>query len=144
MNDSPTNLIKFWALFTRILLIAIFAQSFFAGVFLSGEGWGRTAHRANASLLVIVTLLAGVVALITLRKVSSGKRLGLSLLGLGVGMAIQMAIGQHVADGERLLWLHIPFGVFLIGMTANLFDVARSVGKTPEPRPNTKPVLEGR
>ena len=138
------NLIKFWAVFTRVLLIAIFAQSFFAGVFLSGEGWGRTAHRVNASILVIVTLLAGVAALITLRKAASGKRLAFSLLGLGVGMAVQMAIGQRVADGERLLWLHIPFGVFLIGMTANLFDVARNVGKVPEPQQRAEPALEGR
>jgi len=98
----------------------------------------------NASILVIVTLLAGVAALITLRKAVSGKRLAFSLLGLGAGMAVQMAIGQRVADGERLLWLHIPFGVFLIGMTANLFDVARSVGKAPEPQQYAQPVLEGR
>jgi hypothetical protein len=29
---------------TRLLVLAVFTQSIFAGVLLSGEGWGRTAH----------------------------------------------------------------------------------------------------
>ena len=131
MTTPHSPRIAFWAAFSRVLPIAIFAQSFFAGVFLSGKIWGRDAHRMNATILVTVTLIAGVVALITLRSISNGKRLAFSMLGLGVALLIQMMIGQAVANGERLLWLHIPFGVAIIGFSAGLFDVARKLGTEP-------------
>ena len=63
MTTPRSTRVAFWAAFSRILTIAIFAQSFFAGVFLSGELWGRDAHRVNASIAVTVTLIAGIVAL---------------------------------------------------------------------------------
>ena len=73
MNQPRSTRVAFWTAFARILPIAIFAQSFFAGVFLSGKVWGRDAHRVNATIVVTVTLIAGIVALITLRKISYGK-----------------------------------------------------------------------
>jgi hypothetical protein len=118
-----------WRWFARILFLATFAQSFFAGVFLSGDAWGRDAHRTMAETLVAVTLLAGIVALVALRNVSGGLRFGGSLLAFGVALAIQMAIGLMATDGERVLWLHIPFGVALIGAAGSLEAAARSLGE---------------
>jgi hypothetical protein len=128
-EQPQSNLVKGWAVFARLLLLATYAQSIFAGVFLSGKIWGRDAHEMNAGILVLVAFVAGGVALFTLREVSGGKRFAFSLLGFAVALVIQYAIGQEIADGERLLWLHIPFGVALIGFSAEMATVARRLGK---------------
>jgi hypothetical protein len=112
----------------RLLMIFVFAQSFFAGVFLSGESWGREAHRYTAFGLVGVTLLAGLVAVVTLRGVAAGPRFALGLFGFGVALTIQMVLGLLSADGERLLWLHFPFGVALVGAAAGLEAGVRKLG----------------
>ena len=65
MTTPRSTRVAFWAAFTRILTIAIFAQSFFAGVFLSGELWGRDAHRVNASIAVTVRGLPPLVPYMT-------------------------------------------------------------------------------
>ncbi|MGH2547877.1 MAG: hypothetical protein ACRDHN_00685 [Thermomicrobiales bacterium] len=118
-----------WTIFARLFLLAVYAQSIFAGVFLSGKVWGRDAHETNAGILVMVSFIAGALALFTLRDVSGGRRYAISMLALAVGITIQYAIGEQVADGERLLWLHIPFGVALIGWSAEMATVARRLGK---------------
>ena len=114
-----------WILISRLLMLAVFAQSIFAGLLLSGEAWGRTAHRATAFGLITAALLAGIVALITLRRASGGSRFAASLLALAVLLAAQTAVGLRAAEGERLLWLHIPLGVALTGFTANLEAAVR-------------------
>lgn len=128
-GQPQSNLVKGWAVFARLLLLAVYAQSIFAGVFLSGKIWGRDAHEMNAGILVMVSFVAGAVALFTLREVSGGRRFAVSMLGFAVGLTIQYMIGQEVADGERLLWIHIPFGVALIGFSAEMATVARRLGK---------------
>lgn len=109
-----------WVVFTRLLMLAVFSQAVFAGLLLSGEGWGRTAHRSMAEGLVAGTLLAGIVAAVTLRRVAGGRRLALTLIALAVCLAVQMTLGLLSADGERLLWLHVPFGVALVGFADQL------------------------
>jgi hypothetical protein len=56
-----------WSVLTRLLVVAVFTQSIFAGVLLSGEGWGRTAHGITALALIAVTLGAGIAAALTAR-----------------------------------------------------------------------------
>ncbi len=119
-----------WAPITRLLMLAIFAQSIFAGLLLSGEAWGRTAHRLTAFGLVAVVLLAGIVAIVTLRDVDTGPRLAMLLIGLAVSLAIQTVLGMLSAGGERLLWLHVPFGVALVGFAAQLEVTARQLGRS--------------
>lgn len=114
-----------WIAIARLLMIAVFAQSIFAGLMLSGEMWGRDAHRATAFGLIAAALLTGIIALLTLRRRRGGTRLALSLLGLAAALAFQAALGIRSADGERLLWLHIPLGVALTGFTANLEAAVR-------------------
>ncbi len=116
-----------WAALARLLTIAVFAQSIFAGVFLSGEGWGRTAHRLTAYGLVAITLAAGVVAMVALSSTGVGRQFAFRFVGFGIGLVIQMTVGILAADGERLLWLHIPLGVALVGAAAGLEGAARAL-----------------
>jgi hypothetical protein len=53
--------------------------------------------------------------------------MAVSLLALAAALAFQTAVGLRAADGERLLWLHIPLGVALTGFTANLETAARAL-----------------
>jgi hypothetical protein len=131
-KERDFGVVKAWVAFTRLLVIAVYAQSIFAGLFLSGETWGRTAHRVNASVLVAGTLLAGIVAAVTLRHIVGGRRLAVWLFALGIGLAFQMMLGLRAAEGERVLWIHIPFGVALVGITAELVVVAQRLGKPVE------------
>jgi hypothetical protein len=118
-----------WIVFARLLLLATYAQSIFAGVFLSGKIWGRDAHEMNAGILVTVSFIAGALALFALKDVSGGRRYAVAMLAFAIAITIQYGIGEQVADGERLLWLHIPFGVALIGWSAEMATVARRLGK---------------
>jgi len=118
-----------WIIFARLLLIAVYAQSIFAGIFLSGKIWGRDAHEMNAGILVTVSFVAGALALFSLRNVAGGRRYAVAMLAFAVAITIQYGIGEQVADGERLLWLHIPFGVALIGWSAEMATVARRLGR---------------
>jgi multisubunit Na+/H+ antiporter MnhF subunit len=120
-----------WVAVTRLLMILIFLQSVFAGLLLSGEGWGRTAHRLTAYGLVAGVLLAGVIATVTLRRVPAGPRLATLLIALGLALAAQMAVGIMSANGERLLWLHVPLGVALVGFAAETVSATRQLDRSP-------------
>ena len=113
MAEPRSTRVAFWAAFSQLLTIAIFAQSFFAGVFLSGEVWGRDAHRVNAMIVVTVTLIAGIVALITMRNISYGKRLAASLLGLGVALLRAHARSFQHGDEHVFQRIHAPLGLEL-------------------------------
>jgi hypothetical protein len=128
-NERQPGVVQAWVVFTRLLVIVVYVQSIFAGVLLSGYAWGRTAHRATAMSLVAGTLLAGVLAIVMLHGIPGGRRFAGLLLALGVGLAIQMTIGLKAADGERILWIHVPLGVALVGMTAGLVAVAQRLGQ---------------
>lgn len=119
-----------WKGVARLLLLAVYSQSIFAGVYLSGKSWGRDAHRGMAYTLVVVTFALAIAAFVALREVENGPRFAFALLGLAIGITIQMAIGMRVADGDRLLWLHIPFGVALVGASAGLEASVRRLGKS--------------
>lgn len=129
LEAPPSGQIMAWIIFARLLLLAVYAQSIFAGVFLSGKIWGRDAHEINAGILVFVSFIAGALALFSLREVSGGRRYAAAMLAFAVAVTIQYGIGEQVADGERLLWIHIPFGVALVGWSAEMATVARRLGK---------------
>ncbi len=123
-----------WIAIARLLMVAVFVQSIFAGLLLSGELWGRTAHRLTAFSLIAAALLTGIAALLTLLRTEGGPRLAGSLLALAAALVLQAAVGIRSADGERLLWLHVPLGVALTGFTANLEAAARRL-RRPAPSP---------
>jgi hypothetical protein len=121
---------RIWMPVSRMLLLAVYSQSIFAGVYLSGKTWGRDAHRGMAFTLVALTFALAIIAFMHLKEVANGPRFAAALFALAIGLSIQMAIGLRVADGDRLLWLHIPFGVALVGASAGLEASVRRLGNS--------------
>jgi hypothetical protein len=117
-----------WVIVTALLMAAVFVEAAFAGALLSGAGWARPAHRASATLLTLSTLVAGLTAIVSLRRIPRGMRLGLTLLGMAVAMFVQAALGVMTAKGANLLWVHVPLGVALVGLAGQAFAVARRLG----------------
>jgi len=122
------SLRQWWSVITTLLLAAIFIEAVFAGAMLSGVDWARTAHRANAAILIASTLIAGLAAVVTLRRVAHGLKLGLILLSLAVAILLQAAIGALSAKGANLLWVHVPLGVALFGLAGRAAAIARRMG----------------
>jgi hypothetical protein len=117
-----------WSALTGLIVVGVFMQSVFAGLLLSGETWGRTAHSMTAVMLIAVALISSVVAAITLRRVSaSGGKLAALLFGLAVVLVIQTIVGQLSSEGSNLLWLHVPLGVALVVLTVQPARVARQL-----------------
>jgi hypothetical protein len=114
-----------WSVLTRLLVVAVFTQSIFAGVLLSGEGWGRTAHGITALALIAITLVLGLAAALMLRGLSrDADRLVVLLFALALILFAQAAIGRLSAEGQNLLWLHVPLGVALVGLTVQPARIA--------------------
>jgi hypothetical protein len=40
-------------------------------------------------------------------------------------------VGIMSANGERLLWLHVPLGVALVGFAAETVSATRQLGRSP-------------
>jgi hypothetical protein len=118
-----------WTVVTTLLVAAIFCEAVFAGVMLSGAGWGRTAHLANAFVLIASTLVAGLVAVVTLRRISHGPKLGLTLLSLALVIFLQTVLGRSSARGANLMWVHVPLGVALVAFAARAAAGARRLGE---------------
>ena len=119
---------RWWSLITALLLAALFIQAIFAGAMMSGLGWARAAHAMSALVLIIWTITAGLAALVTLRRIAGGSKLGLTLLALGVAVLLQTALGRMSAHGAGLLWVHVPLGVALVGLAAQAAAGARRLG----------------
>jgi heme A synthase len=107
---------KAWQAVTTVLMLAIFSQAITAGLLLRGDGWAQTFHRTAAGVLVAATFVAGVVALATLRDERRGRRMGILLVVLAIGLVVQYALGAAAVDGKDVLWIHVPLGVGLIGL----------------------------
>lgn len=128
-TDETRNPRRRWTVITTLLVAAIFSEAVFAGVMLSGADWGRTAHLLNAVLLIASTLIAGLVAVVTLRRIPHGPKLGLTLVSLAVVIFLQTAVGRSSAKGANLMWVHVPLGVALVGFAAQAATGARRLGE---------------
>ena len=126
--SSGAGVVRWWRVVTILLAGAVFTQAIFAGAILSGEAWAHAAHSMTAIALVAATTVAGLVSLVTLRRVSSGTKLGLTLLALAAALLLQMALGKWSADGANLMWVHVPLGVALVGLAAQAVTVASHLG----------------
>ena len=126
--DPSPSLRQWWSGIATLLVLAVFAQAVFAGLMLSGVEWGRTAHALNAGVLMASTLAAGLVSLVTLRRVPRGLKLGLTLLSLALVIILQAGVGKSAAQGANLMWVHIPLGVALVGLAGQAASVARRLG----------------
>jgi heme A synthase len=106
----------------------VFLQAVTAGRILSGDGWARDVHRVAAGLLFIVAVVGGLVALVRLRDRAGGRRFGLLLAVMGVGLFVQHGLGTAAADGEDTLWIHVPLGVALVALMMRVDMLARRLG----------------
>jgi hypothetical protein len=122
------NLRRSWSVVTVLLVAAVFIEAVFAGAMLSGLGWARPAHAITAGGLVVATATAGLMAVITLRRVPHGRKLGLTLSSLAVVLILQAAVGALSAKGANLLWVHVPLGVALVGLAGQAASRARRLG----------------
>jgi hypothetical protein len=120
---------RWWSGVAILLVIAVFTEAVFAGAMLSGVGWARTAHGVNAAAVIAASLAAGLVSVVTLRRIPHGLRLGLTLLSLAAAAVLQAAIGVLSARGANLLWAHVPLGVALVGFAAQAAAGARRLGE---------------
>ena len=123
------NLRRWWSVIAALLMAAIFVEAMFAGAMLSGAPWARQAHRATALLLLAPTIAASAAALVTLRRVPHGPRLGFLLASLAAAAVLQMAMGAMSAHGANLLWAHVPLGVALVGLAGQALAAARRLGE---------------
>jgi hypothetical protein len=117
-----------WAMFTTVLMGAVFLQAVTAGRILTGDAWARDVHRTAAGLLFLVAVGGGGVALVRLRDRAGGRRFGLMLVAIGVGLLVEHGLGTAAADGEDTLWIHIPLGVALVALMVRLDMFARRLG----------------
>lgn len=129
IGSPHQGLWRWWGVITILLAADLFIEAVLAGAMLSGAPWARPAHAANAAVLVASTIVAGLVCLITLRRVPHGLRLGLTLLALGAAVVLQAAVGKASAHGAHLLWVHVPLGVALVGLATQAAAGARRLGE---------------
>jgi len=124
-SDQGGNSTRWWGVIANLIALAVLIEAVFAGAMLSGISWARTAHSVNAAVLLASASIAGLVAVITLRRVPYGLRLGLILLSLAGMIVVQGALGALSAKGANLLWIHVPLGVALFGFATRAVAGAR-------------------
>jgi hypothetical protein len=127
-RDEGRNVGRPWSVITALVALAVLFEAIFAGAMLSGVDWARTAHAVNAAVLIASALTAGLVAVVTLRGIPHGSRLGWTLLRLAAVVIVQAALGAWSAKGTNLLWLHVPLGVALFGFATRAAIDARRLG----------------
>ena len=71
---------------------------------------------------------AGLVSVVTLRRVAHGPKLCATLLALAVVLFLQTAVGRSSRAGANLMWVHVPLGVALVGFAARAAAGARRLG----------------
>jgi ABC-type transport system involved in cytochrome c biogenesis permease subunit len=103
------------------------AQAFFAGALLSGYTEGRDAHRLNAIALVVLALGLFIASLATRRRTPAGRRLVAASGQFLAGIMVVAVLGALSAEGQRLLWLHVPAGVMMMGAATALQRAARNL-----------------
>ncbi len=112
---TPARLRQFWSVVTILLVVDVVIEAAFAGAILSGADWARGAHVVNGVVLIASTTVAGLAAIVTLRRIPHGMKLGLTLVSLAAVVFFQMAVGKLSAEGGNLMWVHVPLGAALVG-----------------------------
>lgn len=133
MRKNPADAVSarrtLWRVLTSVLVAAIFLEAIFAGAILSGFGWARRAHNLGAAILLVSLVTAGLVSLLSLRRVLHGARLGVTLCALAAAVFLQIVLGHLSARGANLMWLHVPLGVALVGLAGHAAASARKLGE---------------
>ncbi|MDP3739388.1 MAG: hypothetical protein Q8R02_18510 [Hyphomonadaceae bacterium] len=127
-GSRSATLRQWWSVTTTLIAVAILIEAVFAGAMLSGVEWARAAHAANAVILLASTSAASLVAIVTLRRIPHGTKLGLTLLSLAAVVFLQTAAGKLSAEGANLMWAHVPLGAALVGFAGLAAARARRLG----------------
>jgi uncharacterized membrane protein YoaK (UPF0700 family) len=117
-SDRSRDPLRWWSVITFLFAVAVFGEVIFAGAMLSGSGWARAAHAVNARILIAAMIAAGLVAIVSLRRIPQARKLGWTLLSLAGLVFVQAALGALSAKGANLMWIHIPLGVALFSVAA--------------------------
>lgn len=128
MKELHRGLRRWWSTVTLLIAVTVFVQAAFAGAILSGVDFAYAAHKVTAAVLAASTITAGLVAILTLRSVPNGLKLGLILLSLAAVIILQTVLGKLSANGTNLMWLHVPLGVALVGLAMQAAMGARKLG----------------
>ena len=127
-DGRKRSLRQWWGAIATLLAAAVFIQAVFAGAMLSGVNWARTAHASTAIVVIVSAAAAGLIALVTLRRIPHGLKLGITLLSLAAALFLQTALGRMSMQGANLMWGHVPLGVALVGFAAQAAAAARRLG----------------
>ena len=125
---TPARLRQLWSSIAILLVLDVVIEAVFAGAMLSGADWARQAHVVNAAILIALTATAGLAAILTLRRIPHGMKLGLALLSLAAVVFLQVAVGKWSAAGANLMWLHVPLGAALVGFAVLAGSLASGLG----------------
>jgi len=98
-----------------VAALLLFDQAVFAGQFLGGSYGSLRTHRENATVAGVAVLVAAACALLVWRPGGGPGRPLIATLVLFGLIAAQIAIGF-----ARVLTLHVPLGVAIIGMSVGL------------------------
>ena len=126
-TEQSRNVWRGWSVITGLIALAVLFEAIFAGAMLSGVEWAHRAHAVNAGILIASALIAGLFAVVTLRRIPQGVKLGRTLLALGTVVFLQAAVGALSAKGANLLWIHVPLGVGLFGFATRAALGARGL-----------------
>ena len=129
MHHPSRNLRQWWSAITVLIAAAISIQAVFAGAMLSGVRWAPAAHSLNAVILIASTTTVGLVAVVSLRRITRGQKLDLTLLSLAAALVVQTAVGKLSANGASLMWVHVSLGVALVGFAALAVSGSRRLGE---------------
>jgi hypothetical protein len=108
--------------------LLLFNQAVFAGQFLSGTFASLQTHRDNATYAGITVLLTAGCAVLIRRPGGGPVWPAFAFLGLFGMIALQIALGF-----ARVLTLHVPLGVLIIGVALRLTLWAWSYRPVTEP-----------
>jgi hypothetical protein len=108
--------------------ILAFLQPVLAGRFLSGDYAVLDSHRTNASVVGLLAIIQIVVALLAWRIGRAPRSILGASAGLAVACALQIALGY-----ARILGLHVPLGVLIVGGAASLLIQVWRAGPAGQP-----------
>jgi hypothetical protein len=109
----------------RLLAVLVFAQAFFAGLFLDGNATWRDWHATNGMLLVpLLALVEVVLAILVWRPGRGPGWIALASVGLLLAIFIQIGMGQ-----TSQLAVHVPLGVAILGLIGALLGRTRNLAR---------------
>lgn len=128
---GPRGTLVLLRISSGLAALAVLAQPILAGAYLQGDFDALAIHGLVGSLLILVMMLNGAVALLYWLFGRGSPH------PFGVAVLIFLACGIQIGMGfARELWIHIPLGVAIVAMVlANLFWVLRRrAGESRRPR----------